>query len=380
MMAGCGSAKSFKVRVTNQSHFDRSQEMVEIPIADIRIDKESFTSKDDLIRLQAAFVVKNAAGEIVPSQETYDAKLIFQSGLHEGATEVFTITIDDLREYEARTYGRYIAERKDDYAWENDRVAFRIYGPALLPVDGPSNGIDAWYKRTSELVIDKWYRDDLAGVASYHNDNGEGQDDYKVGRTLGAGAMAPYADGRLWLNENYVSQQTLDNGPLRTTFKVTYKDLDVNGTIVSESRTFSIDAGSQLTKVTQEYGVSQPMEVAAGIVMRGRPEDEFMGGGQFILYEEADNDKVGSVYMGVVYPEGFKRTAIDTYEVKKPGGKKDKFSHALGLIDYTGQPVTYYTGYGWSKFGFGTKTQFAEYLENFARSKREPLVVEYLGK
>ena len=71
-------------------------------------------------------------------------------------------------------------------------MAFRIYGQALVPIDGPSNGIDLWYKRTSDLIIDKWYANDLAGIASYHNDNGEGLDDYKVGRTLGAGAMAPY--------------------------------------------------------------------------------------------------------------------------------------------------------------------------------------------
>jgi hypothetical protein len=47
--------------------------------------------------------------------------------------------------------------------------------------------MDFWAKKTESLIIDKWYKDDLAGVASYHEDHGEGLDFYKVGRTLGLG-------------------------------------------------------------------------------------------------------------------------------------------------------------------------------------------------
>jgi len=31
----------------------------------------------------------------------------------------------------SKTYCRYVAERKDDFAWENDNIAFRMYGKAL---------------------------------------------------------------------------------------------------------------------------------------------------------------------------------------------------------------------------------------------------------
>ena len=30
-----------------------------------------------------------------------------------------------------KTYGRYVPERKDDFAWENDKIAFRMYGKEL---------------------------------------------------------------------------------------------------------------------------------------------------------------------------------------------------------------------------------------------------------
>ena len=55
-----------------------------------------------------------------------------------------------------RAYARLVPERKDDLAWENDKVAFRVYGPALR--SGPEDsGIDVWCKRVARPVIDKWY-------------------------------------------------------------------------------------------------------------------------------------------------------------------------------------------------------------------------------
>ena len=30
---------------------------------------------------------------------------------------------------EAMAFGRFVPEREDDFAWENDKVAFRVYGP-----------------------------------------------------------------------------------------------------------------------------------------------------------------------------------------------------------------------------------------------------------
>ncbi len=118
----------------------------------------------------------------------------------------------------------------DDFVWENDRVAFRAYGPALVAKDGPSTGFDAWYKRTSKLVVDEWYADELGGIKKYHDDHGEGMDDYSVGPTLGLGAPAAYVDGVIWKNKNFASYEVLENGPLRTTFRLIYDDLDVDGT------------------------------------------------------------------------------------------------------------------------------------------------------
>ena len=56
-----------------------------------------------------------------------------------------TLPVRYLRE-RPRVHVRFVPERKDDFAWENDLIAFRAYGPALryFPED---SGFDAWPKR-----------------------------------------------------------------------------------------------------------------------------------------------------------------------------------------------------------------------------------------
>lgn len=373
LLFSCSSGeKNVKITVENPSDFDRLTELVEIPIDNV---KETISVRDSLV-----YVVLDSEGNIVPSQVTYDRMIVFQPQLKAKQSKSFTITTGELPEFKAKTYGRFITERKDDFAWENDRVAFRIYGPALIEIDGPSNGIDVWYKRTDELIIDKWYENDLSGTASYHNDNGEGLDDYKVGRSLGAGAMAPYVDKKLWLNENFVKEELLDNGPLRTTFKVTYKDVDINGTKISENRTISLDAGSQLSKVVQAYTIKEVMPVAAGIAKResgdsiiSKPEKGY------IIYKEPKTNKADGVYLALVFPRKIDETVIDTYNYKNPKTNKDDvYSHVLAVTSQQpNMPVVYYTGYGWSMFGFPTIADFEKYVDNFSESLKQPFVVTY---
>ncbi|GAB6012266.1 DUF4861 domain-containing protein [Viscerimonas tarda] len=375
LLVSCASKNELKVVVGNPNDVDRQSELVEIPVSAVE-------AKVKLSEAEPAYIVKNVQGEVVPSQITSDGKIIFQSNLKGKETSIFYVTAGVAQEYKAKTYGRFISERKDDFAWENDRVAFRAYGPSLVEIDGPSNGIDAWYKRTNELVVDKWYKDDLAGVSSYHEDHGEGQDNYDVKRSLGAGAMAPYVNDTLWLNENYASQEALDNGPLRTTFKLTYKDITVDGKTFSETRTISIDAGSQFSKVTQEYGTDAPIAVAAGIVRRNESDSTSVIASpesKYVIYSQPVSPVVDNVYLAVVFPSGIEKSEVNTYSIEHAISKQlQTYSHVLAVTTYTpGTPVVYYTGFGWSKFGFPTADDFQKYVADFATALKEPLVVKY---
>jgi hypothetical protein len=349
------SSEELKITVSNPTAIDRVSEMVEIPVEKLEMQIP--------LRQGESYLVRNAKSEIVPSQPTCDGKLIFQSGLKAGESSVFFISRGNRKEFTPLVYCRFIGERKDDFAWENDRVAFRIYGAALIPIDGPSNGLDVWYKRTSKLIIDEWYKKDLAGKASYHDDHGEGLDDYKVGRTLGAGAMAPYVNDTLWLNENFVSYEILENGPLRLTFRLVYKNITVDGISFAESRTFSLDAGAQLTKVRQEYGTDKPIPVAAGIIKRNDSDTVIYDrDNNFVIYPEI-SPKAGTAFIGMLFPDGIEDV-------------RNTENHFLTITDYNPeQTVCYYTGYGWTKYGFPELSDFKKYMTDFSICLKQPITV-----
>lgn len=361
LLAGC-SGKRVKVTVENALQIDRIAETVEIPLGDIRAKLGEIDP--------AAILVKDARGTEIPSQVIYAGtgepqSLIFQADVRAGASARYFIASVTPQAYEPKAYGRFVPERYDDYAWENDRIAFRIYGPALIAKDGPSNGLDVWIKRTGKLVIDRWYADYLAGKNTYHDDNGEGCDCYKVGRTLGAGAMAPYVDDSLWLAINFETWKTLDNGPIRTSFRLTYPPFLVRDVLVTETRTISLDAGSQLTKVTEEYtGIDNEFTVAAGIVKRPEGAPLLFPPEKNAIAYRLDGGQGGITYVGTVLTTP--ATAV-----------KDISDHTLIVTRYNpGKPLTYYTGAGWSKWGFDSDAAWTKYIDEFSQKLASPLKVK----
>jgi hypothetical protein len=62
-----------------------------------------------------------------------------------------------------------VPERLDDFAWESDRTAHRVYGPAIIKDPKEhliSSGVDVWVKKVRTPVVDKWYK-----RGEYHHDH-----------------------------------------------------------------------------------------------------------------------------------------------------------------------------------------------------------------
>ena len=72
-----------------------------------------------------------------------------------------------------RAYVKIATERKSDVAWENDRIAFRVYSQEVA--NKAANGVDVWPKSVDYSIIDKWYENNNNKI-SYHVDHGEGCD------------------------------------------------------------------------------------------------------------------------------------------------------------------------------------------------------------
>lgn len=354
--------------VQNTTSFNRSEEMVELNWN--KLQSLGFTAANTTI-------INAQSGEEVPSQLVYQGKpapqsLIFQSGTGIGSTAFYLLNKQKTAAYKAKTYGRLVPERKDDFTWENDKIAFRMYGPALQADGEISNGIDVWAKRTNELVIDKWYKQN-----DYHKDHGEGLDFYGVGKTLGAGGIAPFVNNQLYPSKNFISYKILDNGPLRTSFILNYDTWNAAGINIKESKTITIDAGSFLNKVSVNYSFKgKNIAVATGIAnLPGEGKSWYNTDKAGILAYEQPAQENGIIRVGVIVPAKAKYQ----YVALQDGGHYKHTGHYLLISSATNmQPFQYYQGACWNKEGsFASLQDWTKYLENKYVAAQKPLAIKF---
>lgn len=262
-----------------------------------------------------------------------------------------------------KTYGRYVPERYDDFAWENDKVANRMYGKALETRKDNAFGIDIWVKRTSKLVINDWYK-----TGDYHKDHGSGMDYYSVGLTLGAGDIAPYVNDSVYYSKNYHHWKVLDNGPLRTSFQLGYDEWDVAGKPVKVLKTISLDAGSHFNHIQADYSYpeSGDLPVVIGIVKRAEPGVVMMDEQQGIMgYWEPEHGADGTTGVATIIPGG--KVKMDT----------DKVHLLTHTVIKSKEPIVYYNGSAWSKGNeITTAKEWFKHLESFNQKLNYPLTVK----
>jgi len=184
------------IKATNKLQIARPRETIEVPAKELESLQSSGGADEKPAGLGSA-IVKDESGREVLSQALPNL-LIFQSDFAAGETKSFTLSAGKghkhLTEADYKAYGRYVRERFDDFAWENDRIAHRTYGKAVERGEGLiSSSIDIWSKRTNKLVIDKWYM-----LGTYHLDSGEGFDDYSAGTSRGCGGDGLWGGEKLW--------------------------------------------------------------------------------------------------------------------------------------------------------------------------------------
>lgn len=396
--ASCANEKTAQITVSNTSQTERKNEIVEVAVKDIQA-KLASTDTNNMI-------VVDANGQQVPYQITYDGKLIFPASVGAVAQANYTVKAGTPQTDLFATFacGKHYPERVDDVAWENDRIAFRAYGPALQATGEKAFGYDVWVKRVEEPVVEARYAMELNPVTlakidslkkvdpkaaaqlraetSYHVDHGNGLDCYKVGPTLGGGTSALYVDGKIVYPYAYKTQEILENGPLRFTVKLTYTPLTVgDNSDITETRLISLDKGSQLNKAIITYSnTTSPLDVATGIVLHEPDGGKYTVNAEkgYISYADPTdnvNNNNGTIYIGAVFPAPVKEAKAEFFtkeEVKERGAD----GHILGISEYQpGSAYTYYFGAGWSKWGFENMEAWDNYLENFAAKLQSPLKV-----
>lgn len=362
------------VRATNRLPLARPSQTIELAARDLA------PLGVELNRIH----VKDATGQEVLAQAVdtdFDAFrkpdiLIFQTDFAPNETRTFTLVAGAKHVYtkaDFKAHGRFVRERFDDFAWENDRIAHRTYGKALETWAGEpliSSTIDIWSKRTPRMVVDEWYM-----VDDYHTDHGEGADFYSAGPTRGCGGIGLWAADRLWVSKNFVDSRVLANGPIRVMFELVYDVFDVNGVGVSEIKRVTLDAGSQLDHFQSSFQVfsrpERPVALTAGIGLKkvkGEQVELQAGRGWLAKWEPMEKNAGEQGLAVMVDPKLFEKQTEDERNL-------------LMLVKAPDHTVSYWAGFCWDKAGaIPTFDAWKKYVDDFAAGLRSPIEVTVTQK
>jgi hypothetical protein len=362
--------------VKNSLDIDRPASTVSIPLDTLQELVTKYGADHLVIKDQDKLLVTqlvDTEGDGIPNE------LLFQTDIKAGEEKDFTIeAVKDVAASapEHTTYSRFVPERIDDYAWENDRVAFRTYGPKAQQITESgkpggtlTSGMDCWFKRVAYPVIDKWYKKNLDTAGYYHIDHGEGYDPYHVGNSRGCGGIGIWESDSLYVSKNFISYKTIASGPIRTIFELTYAPWSANGATVNEKKIISLDLGSNLSRYEVHIQSNKPLpNITTGITLHDQKGEAKLDSvtGWIRYWEPIDDSELGTGI--VVAPQQV--IALKEYRTKT----KDQ-SHVL-IVAKPEDVVVYYAGFGWKKSGqYTSVADWDQYLTNFSKQIASPLTI-----
>ena len=423
LMALAGSsychAQQATIVVSNPTSTPRT-ELISLNMSEVKAKLGNATPKKG-----EAYIVKNKCGQQIGSQITHDGLLLIDASVRPHGSATYYVSIGKPYQQKVYATGALYKIRKDDIAWENDRCAYRVYGPALQKTGERSFGTDIWVKNTPDTVVYERYIKDMNGnikgdkldakvralkkqekaekntakaaalakqikalqaesretdiLTSFHLDHGNGLDPYRVGATLGLGAPSLMVGKNQVLPYCYKNYKILDNGPLRFTVELTYNPSTVGDMKnVVEHRIISLDKGSNFNKMTVWYdGLTTPTDFATGFPIHEEDTETKTFAKDYVSYADpTDNVEVNNsqVFVGVLFPEGIDHTYYQLFDKKHDGAT----GHALGLKRglKNQEKYSYYFGAAWSKYDVRSYAEWQIRIKDYLDALKTPLQVE----
>lgn len=375
--AACSPKEDIKtITIKNTLDMERAAETVELT--------KQFLKVEDLAHIG----IRDMESEELQVVQTVDSDgdgsldvLLFQpivAANAESKYEVITVEQGENPTKPELCYSRFVPERTDDYAWENDKVAFRVYGPTAqrmveekIPGGTLSSGVDAWLKKVAYPIINNWYHKETQTDGTYHEDTGEGLDDFHVGASRGVGGIGVKVDSVYYFSKNFSQWRTITTGPIRTSFALEYEDWDASGNRIKESKIVHLDLGQNLTKfITSIEGTDK---ISAGLTLHEK-DGEVTGNmekGWVSYWQPHGDSELGTAIIAEKkYFEAFEK--YDT-------GIKD-LSNAYAHLKVLDNAVAYYAGFTWKPTGqFTSKQEWEAYLNLFSQQINNPLLVSVIN-
>lgn len=363
------------IQVKNTQDFARN-EIVSLSIDQLKTFLEKNKAED--LRVKDAQNNYLAMQWIDNDGDGKNDEVLFHAKVDPKKTNSYKIIADSktaVPESKLTTYSRLVPERVDDYTWENDKIAFRVYGPkgqaeALAGIKGStlSSGVDIWFKRTERSVINEWYKGYLTDPMYYHKDTrGEGYDPYHVGDSRGTGGIGIWKDEKLQVSKNFISSKTIAEGPLRTVFELTYAPWSEFG--VKETKRISLDLDSNFSKFESTFETEKQVpNYTIGITLHKNEGESKLNDreGYYLHWEKIDDAFVGE---GIV---------VDPKIVEKSIAFKSEIPDQSNLLVVTKpqKKLTYYAGFAWQKSGqIQTQKDWENILQKQSKIVANPLLI-----
>lgn len=378
LLASCSKKEEvMTISVKNPLDFERSFETLTLNNTILKVDSLNNLGVKDMTsgKLLVTQLV-DVDGDGVMDEILFQPEIAAKS---EKQFEIVTISEAERPKSEAFCYSRFAPERTDDYTWENDRVAFRMFGPTAqkmvedsVPGGTLSSGVDAWLKKVDYPIINNWYKKETETDGTYHEDTGEGLDNFHVGVSRGVGGVAIKKDSTYYFSKNYTKWRTITTGPIRTSFYLEIADWDAAGNIIRESKVISLDYGSNLSKF--ELSIEGSEEVSAGLTLHEK--DGVVSGnneeGWVSYWQPHEDSELGtSIVAGHGYFLGFEKYDVEATDL----------SNAYAHLKVKDNKVIYYAGFGWQERGrFNNQKEWEAYLSRFSQKLKNPLEVTIVNK
>jgi len=372
ILSSCNQKENTKaIVVKNTLDFEKTFETVELTAAFLDVtDLNTVGIRDDKGTLQVTQTVDND-GDGTMDEILFQPKIAANS---EKTYDIVTITEAEKPKAEELCYSRFVPERTDDYTWENNKVAFRVYGPVAQKMieDGTpggtlSSGVDAWLKKVEYPIINNWYKKNAIKPGAYHEASPEGRDNFHVGSSRGVGGIAVKSDTSYYISKNYTKWRTITTGPLRTSFYLEYANWDANGKTIKESKVISLDLGSNFSKFTTHLEGTDT--ISAGLTLHEK--DGVVTGsdanGWVSYWQPHFETELGTA---IIAPKGT-FVGYETYDTNQ----KD-LSNAYAHLNVKNNEVVYYSGFTWSESNqFKNSQEWEAYLDMFSKQINTPLEV-----
>lgn len=397
--SGTSTGKITRVKVTNPANMVRKDEVISLPIAELKQVNPVFN--ENAFVVYDGHILLPSQGEDIDGDGKAD-NIIILTDLKPNESKTLAIAsgTPPQKEYVKRTHAeisvktgyklvngvytggefhrvKKVEMPRDHFAhdalykfegpgWESDRVAYRFYLDSR-------NRNDIFGKLTDRMVLGEVGINDLVSDSkeSYTKMCDWGMDIFKVGESLGLGSIGMISNGKVITvsKVDKVNSIVTSDGPIRSSILNVYSGWMVDSLRYNMSSLLSINAGSRLTR--NDINISDhPENIVTGIAKHDgsllAKDSSSISWGYIASYgaQSLAGDNLGLVIF-------FRHS--DLIRVTE-----DSVSYIVELKPRDGK-VSYYFGAAWQKElnGLKTEEEFKNYLDEEALRLSNPVVIEF---